>query len=343
MKLIIQLKKLTFLLIFIFLVVKCSNEQNVKESKKEHISETDKIKSEKIKLDETADSLTQSIEFLNKQKKILTNDSIIIHNNIYSSIKNSFLDHVIIGSENLNEISVLFKKLGFSIKEGKVHKNGIRNNFIEFNDNTEIELVEVNNPTENFTKEYEKIISQNKFGLQFALRVNEIENLKNNFSVINSNFVELQKGNDYSTLSAKGINSELPIFFIQFDKLNNSKTNHINNTKGISSVWFETKNIKITARELVDIGFEPIGNYYIPNFTGKIVEFKNANFKIVLIESNKYEISGITISVDSKSDLLKIINDNFDKTFLNKIFEKGKSIFLAKEITKSIWLEFVEK
>ncbi|MFZ1291319.1 MAG: VOC family protein [Melioribacteraceae bacterium] len=335
-----KIKFFISIILLIILLTNCDNKRVVEQSKNTSKSEVEKLESIKVSHNVEIKSILDSINNLKNQIHVNIN---LAEADIFSNLKNSFFDHIIIGSNNINESVIFFKKLGFSIKEGKVHKNGIRNNFIEFNDNTEIEIIEVNNPTENFTKEYEKIISQNKFGLQFALRVDEIETLKNNFTVINSNFVELQKGNDYSTLSAKGINSELPIFFIQFDKLNNSKTNHINNAKGISSVWFETKDIKKTARELVDIGFEPIGNYYIPTFAGKVVEFKNVNFKIVLIESDKYEITGITISVDSKSDLLKIINENFDKTFLHKIFEKEKSIFLAKVITKSIWLEFVEK
>lgn len=332
---------LALLLLFMGLY-SCGNEESVDASRSKNITETAKIEDEKNELTFKVDSLNKNIDSLKKHKELLLDYKSTAELKIFSIIKNSFLDHIIIGSENLSETTELFRKLGFSIKDGKVHKNGIRNNFIEFADNTEIEIVEVKYPTEDFAIEYKNLISQNKFGLQFSLRVDVIENLKNNFSAINSNFVELQKGNDYSTLSAKGINFELPIFFIQFDKLNNSNTNHLNHAKGITSVWFETKDIKKTARELVDFGFDPIGNYYIPNFTGKVVEFKNANFKIVLIESDKYEITGITISVDSKSDLLKIINDNFDKNFLNKVFENRKSIFLPNEITKSIWLEFVE-
>ncbi|MBK7104663.1 MAG: VOC family protein [Ignavibacteriae bacterium] len=333
---------ISFLILLKFLTVSCDNTQNVHESKKENISETEKIKSEKLELNKTADNLSQNIQKLKEQKRVLTNDSLIIHNNIYSSIRNSFLDHIIIGTKNLKDISELFRKIGFTIKEGKLHKNGIKNNFIEFDDNSEIEFVEIKNPTDNFTKEYEKLILQKNYGLQFALRVNDIENLKNNFTSANSNFTELQKGKDFSTLSAKNINYDLPIFFIEFNKLNNSKTNHENKTKGISSIWFETKNIKKTAHELVDIGFEPIGNHSIPTFPGKIVELKNANFKIILIESVKDEITGITISIENINAIKNILNNNFDKTFSSKIIEKGKSIFLPKEITKSIWMEFIE-
>lgn len=338
----IFLKKLLIYIFSLILIIGCDNTEKVQASKNENLTETDIIKSEKVELSKTADSLTQKITTLRNQKNNLSNDSLTNRTIIYSSIKNSFLDHIIIGTNNLHEISNFFEKLGFSIKKGRLHKSGLQNNFIEFEDNSEIELIEIKNPTDNFTKEYEKLISKNSYGLQFALRVDDIENLKNNFTSLNSNFTELQKGKDFSTLSSKNVNTHLPIFFIEFNKLNNSKTNHENKTKGISSIWFETKYIKETARELVDIGFEPIGNYSIPTFSGKIVEFKNASFKIILIESVKYEITGITISLENKSAIKNILNKNFNKTFSSKIIEKGKSLFLPKEITNSIWIEFIE-
>ncbi|MBK7980942.1 MAG: VOC family protein [Ignavibacteriae bacterium] len=326
----------------IILLISCSNEKNVKVSKSEQISETEKIKTEKVILNKTADSLNKKIESLNTQKSKL-NDSLIFYNNINSIIKNSFADHVIIGNESLEKISDFFKKLGFSIKKGKLHKIGLTNNFIEFADNSELELVEIKNPSENFTKEYDKLISEKKYGLQFAIRVNEIEKLKNSFEKLNTIFTEIQKYTDFSTLSGNKINTELPIFFIQFEKLNNSIINHPNKVKGIYSVWFETKNIKKTAGQLVDLGFEPIGNYVIPTFSKKTVEFKNNNFSIILIESDKYEITGLSLITNKNIELMKIIDKNFDKTFTNKIITKPKSVFLPKEITKSVWLEFSEK
>lgn len=334
-------RKILFSLL-IFLLIKCSNEKNVKEFKLEQISETERIKKEKIILNNTADSLNAQIESLNTQKTKLS-DSLNSYDDINYIIKNSYLDHVILGNKNISNISAFFENLGFLLKKGKLHKIGLTNNFVEFSDNSEIELMEVTNPTENLSKEYNKLISENNFGLQFALRVVDIDKLKSSFEKVNSNFTEIQKNSDFSLLSGSKMNAELPIFFIQFKKLNNSIINHPNKVKGISSVWFETKDIKKSAGQLVDLGFEPFGNFVIPTFSRKIVEFKNNNFSIILIESNKYGITGLSLITDKNNELMKIINNNFDKSFTDKIITKQNSVFLPKEITKSVWLEFSEK
>jgi hypothetical protein len=330
------LKVIFLLLLFTF----CSNENNVDNSKDKKLNEIKHINDEKRELYESVDSLNEKIKFLKDRKTEIKENLEFYEVEIFEQIKNAKLDHVIIGTVNLQETSSLFNKLGFSIKDGYKHKNGINNNFIEFTNNSEIELIEINKPIDLIATEYNELIVKNTFGLQFAFRVTEIERLKESFKYLNLPFTQFENKSVYKTLSSNKINAELPLFFIEFTGDNNNiLTSHSNKSKAIKSVWFETKDIKKTARQLVDFGFNAIGNYYLPKFTGKVVQFKNNNFEIILIESQKYVFSGISISVENKKDILEIIN----KDFSNNIIEKEKSIFLTQEITKSIWIEFLEE
>ncbi|MCB9258794.1 MAG: VOC family protein [Ignavibacteriales bacterium] len=329
----------SLILMFLILLLSCSNETKVKESKDEQSFEVDKIKKEKLKLSNEADSLSNEVEKLKSEKEDFAQNNKLAEADIYTTVKNSLLDHVIIGTKDLDKTSGLFKLFGFSIKNGREHQNGVRNNFIEFGDNSEIELIEINEPKDEISKNYKNLINENIFGLQFALRVNNIDKLTDSFKKLDFPFTDLVENNIYSTLSSKTINTELPIFFIQFNnENNNSIINHSNRAKGIKSVWFETKDIKKSAKQLVDLGFEPIGNYEIPAFKNKVVEFRNNNFGIILIESDKYQINGITILVEDYSNLKSILDKN------NITFDEHseKNIFVNPSQTKSIWIEFTK-
>lgn len=332
---------LTIILLTLF--ISCGNQDTVKNSKKKQISETEEIKSEKIKLTNTADSLTEKINKLREKKNLLVKNNRIAEAEIFSILKNSEFDHVIIGTENLRKISDLFKNYGFTIKNGKQHENGISNNFIEFGNNSEIEFIEVNKPLNQIATKYSSFIKQKKYGIQIALRVSKIENLKVSFEKLKLPFINLDENPDYLTLSSDIINSELPIFFIQYKKqFNNSLVTHKNGSQRIIAVWISTKDIKKSAHELACFGFNAVGNYKIPEFNKKIVQFKNSYFSIILIKSEKYEISGITISVKNTKKVKNFLEEVKGIDFIAQSVPDRKSIYLNPEESKSIWIEFTE-
>ena len=255
---------------------------------------------------------------------------------IYRIIKVAQFDHLIIGTKNLDDSKTLFEeKLGFKIKNGKHHKNGISNFFVEFSDESEIEIMSIENTADKLANDYYQLLENNKYGLQFALRTNEISNLRKHLNAIKFDYEVFAENKIYSTLSKNTLDNELPLFFIQFNNENkNTQTNHLNKSSGIKSVWFSTSNIKKTAKKLVDFGFDAVGNYDLPTFKNKVVQFKNNNFEIILIESDKYEITGMTISVEDINIVKKIIKTNF--------IEQNDNIYIQPSQTKTIWIEFVE-
>ncbi|MDX1571031.1 MAG: VOC family protein [Xanthomonadales bacterium] len=64
------------------------------------------------------------------------------------------LDHVIIAVADLESARARFADLGFVLKPGRPHANGIRNLHIKFEDGTEIELLTVDEPTDALARTY---------------------------------------------------------------------------------------------------------------------------------------------------------------------------------------------
>ncbi len=68
------------------------------------------------------------------------------------------LSHVPIAVADLERASADFVRLGFALKEGRPHPNGIRNQHVKFRDGTEIELITAPRATDELTRHYREIL-----------------------------------------------------------------------------------------------------------------------------------------------------------------------------------------
>ncbi len=69
------------------------------------------------------------------------------------------LDHVVVAVADLDSATATFRRLGFEVKEGRVHDGGIANRHVKFPDGTEIELMSVTEPRSALAMEYARAIS----------------------------------------------------------------------------------------------------------------------------------------------------------------------------------------
>jgi Glyoxalase-like domain len=323
----------------------CDNKTEIIDSKKNSNQDTRKIEEEKDKYETAIDSLDKEILALSNTKNVLKNKKEFAEAEIISIVKESYLDHVIIGSNNLDQSrSFLKDKLGFSLKKGTEHSNGISSFFVEFEDSSEIELISVANANDKLTEEYNSLLAKKRFGFQFVLRTNKIYKLKEYFRTLDSRFSQINENKTYSTLSKQNLDPELPLFFIQYHQQNvNTVTNHQNKTLGISSVWISTREIKSTAMQYIDLGFSVVDRINVGNIKNKTVLLRNDNFEIILIESNSNEVSGLTIRTSDLNEIRNLIKKNLSLDLKEQTNKRGKSLFLNPKVTNSIWFEFLEK
>jgi len=338
-------KKIIYILISTGLFyTTCDNKSKLFDSKKESNEEIIEIEETKYEHKQSIDTLQKEIIKLSDNRTELEKKKEFIEASIYNILKKSYLDHVIVGSEDLSKSRIFFNEvLGFNIKDGKIHKNGIENFFIEFNDSTEIEIISVENVSDKLANEYKLMLQKKQFGLQFAIRTPEILELKKQFSGLNSEFTELVKNRMYTTLSKNYLDQAFPLFFIEYNSDNiNKNVFHSNNTKGISDIWLSTTDVRKSVQEFVKIGFSLIDTLSVGNIEQKTVLIKNNNINIILIENDHSGIYGLTIKTVGIKNLLDSITDNLNINRKIKTSRRGKSIFINPEITNSIWLEFLE-
>lgn len=74
------------------------------------------------------------------------------------------LDHVVIATVSPDSLAKTFNKLKFVTKAGRRHSNGIENVFVEFGDNTEIELIGVRQAGDSLAAFYKQMIRRAPLG-----------------------------------------------------------------------------------------------------------------------------------------------------------------------------------
>jgi hypothetical protein len=70
------------------------------------------------------------------------------------------LSHVPTAVKDLRQASEDFARLGFALKPGRPHANGIRNNHIKFRDGTELELITASRSVDSLTASYLRFLSR---------------------------------------------------------------------------------------------------------------------------------------------------------------------------------------
>ncbi len=161
-------------------------------------------------------------------------------------VKSYRLDHVNIAVENLvaakNHYSDI---LGFSIKPGRLHKNGLLNAFTKFKDGTLLELTTSSREDDPLSSWYFNFIKKNATGAGafVAVRIDnegELKALKNRLSSNGSEY-DYVDSSYAKLLSFKEDNLLHPIFFIHYLNPVIDKPihlNHPNAAQRLIAVWF---------------------------------------------------------------------------------------------------------
>ncbi|MEM7209774.1 MAG: VOC family protein [Pseudomonadota bacterium] len=153
---------------------------------------------------------------------------------------NPRLDHVVLAVHDLQTSNQIFKKYGFTVKDGKVHNNGLINSFVEFSDGTEIELMSVlgtsNDP---LAQIYSKFLASSEGGIFVALSGFDINNASKQ---LRSESIDhhVQPGRLWNYLTFPTGSGLEHIFLIENHKKDTSTqtaTSHRNGVSGINEVW----------------------------------------------------------------------------------------------------------
>jgi hypothetical protein len=252
-------------------------------------------------------------------------------------------DHIPIAVENLERSADLFKKLGFTLKPGRFHSNGIRNQHIKFSNGTELELITSNSRNDVLSTEYSNFISKGEGPAFVGLFTDNFEALNN----------QLQKNDIKYELEGKMItfpfNSALHVLF--FGTRSSSPTDkpehfiHKNTAFSLIGTWIATENENkwITFFSGLNISFEQKEScfpFFKPHISVIMQQGEINFFPRDVQQIENHPIVGIVVEVheiEKLVNLLKTEKINFTKTFDGKNYQ---SLFISPNTTSGFWLEF---
>ena len=162
------------------------------------------------------------------------------------------IDHVPVAVRDLEAASERYRRLGFVLKEGRPHANGIRNRHAKFPDGTEIELITAAEPTDALTRRYVEHLREGDGPAFLAFFVRPYASLRQ--ALVGAGFRASDSGG-MVTLSG---DSRLPYIF--FGSRQHSPTDrpehfqHPNTAVSLTGAWLAANDLSAELKLLTHLG-----------------------------------------------------------------------------------------
>ncbi len=248
------------------------------------------------------------------------------------------LDHIPVVVRDLDGAEADFQAMGFSIKPGRFHANGIRNAHVKFPDGTEIELITASNATDALTREYRAKMKRGEGPVYFGLYAPDRDPIA---ARLKDRGVTFPEDNGMITFPS---NSPLHSLFIgQRNKTPTDKPEHFAHKNGairLSALW--VRDNPALRRALVDLGLPltPMNPCPLLGITGGI-RASLPEGELYLVASRTAAVVAARVEVRNLSDAEAVLKTNGVPT--KKDSSCGsEGAWVPPARGHGIWIEFAE-
>jgi len=257
----------------------------------------------------------------------------------------SGVDHIALAVADLDIAGERYRQLGFTLKQGRPHANGIRNLHAKFSDGTEIELIAVEEARDALTAEYRDHLVEGEGPAFVALFAPDMDDLTPH--LVEEGFAVQRHGKHVSFFEEDSLR------YLFFGPRNHSHTDapehfdHANGTEALIGVWISGDDLSAERRLLATLGADITREeVHAPHRTSVMVaRFPQA--EVLLMPGSLQavpgrKIVGATLRVDGLEDFRQALTMSGLEVPPVQRTKHGRSMFLPPEITHGIWLEFRE-
>jgi len=265
-------------------------------------------------------------------------------------IENLRLDHMNIVMKNLDKATAFFKKMGFTVKPGRLHQNSILNNFIKFQNGSSIELMTAFRRKDELSKWYVDYIAKHSSGAGafLCLRTDSSDELykiekllqlqKQPFERSDLKYANILNFNKHESLH--------PVFFINYKNTiidSANFINHTNTTNSLYAVWINTAGNKNTKKNFTKLSNGNLDQIVLPGPIkfGEVLKLKTGYIYLVQ-DPTTDRIAGITVTVTDKSKTKELLERSLNRKFNFVNTSRGESIIIPPKISFGVWLEFLQ-
>ena len=237
------------------------------------------------------------------------------------------LDHVPIAVRDLEAAAETYKRLGFALKPGRPHDNGIRNQHVKFPDGTELELITAPEARDALTTTYRKHLEAGDGPAFLALYAPDASRVPRNL--------------------------DAPLRYLFFGPRNASPTDlpehfaHANSAETLAAVWLADNDLEPERTLFAKLGGTVARRaVHVPDR----VEADVARFgdgEVVLLPGARQRVAGrrivgVTVGVRSLSTASELLKSRGIRTTASGE-PASKSLFLAPETVHGLWIELRER
>jgi hypothetical protein len=249
---------------------------------------------------------------------------------------------VVVAVRDLDSAAATYERLGFAVKPGRPHDDGIRNAHVKFRSGTEIELLTVGAPTSERTRFYRARIDQGDGPAALALYPTDLAHAGDRLAQAGLGVDPRSRPLGFPALD--------PLRYVFFFQLNFSPTDrpehfaHRNGADSVVAVWIASDSLGSEERLLKAFGSAPCGTRPIPPLeaTARVYPLADGDALVVPWRgaTARHGVVGLTLHVadlDRAAAALKSSGAGAEM----RGEKPSRRLFLAPSATHGLWLELL--
>ncbi|CAD5262482.1 MULTISPECIES: VOC family protein [unclassified Imperialibacter] len=159
-----------------------------------------------------------------------------------SSCQKIQIDHVVTVVADLDQATSRYTQLGFTVKQGRLHANGLINAHVKLVNKTSLELMSVRGePTDRMARDYQTLLQEGEGGVYLAVSGVRTEEMEQMLSGLNIAF-ETSKGRSWDYITFPQEPELVHFFFIAYHRTMSDPgetTTHKNESDRITAACIE--------------------------------------------------------------------------------------------------------
>jgi catechol 2,3-dioxygenase-like lactoylglutathione lyase family enzyme len=255
------------------------------------------------------------------------------------------LDHVPIAVNDLEAAASRYRALGFSLKPGRPHPNGIRNEHVKFPDGTELELITAPEARDDLTARYRRHLAAGDGPAFLAFYAPDRHTVSRRLG-------EVKQPHALTPPYVTRLGGNLSYIFV--GPRNQSPTDrpehfaHVNTATAFVGVWLAADDLGAERGFLRALGATfTEATVDVPDRVGATVA-RLPEGDVVLLPGSRQitpnrRIVGATLHVRSLDAALKVLEGGpFGGDLRRARNERGRSVFIPPAVAYGLWIELRE-
>lgn len=254
------------------------------------------------------------------------------------------LDHVPIAVADLAAARTTFERLGFRVKPGRLHDNGLENVHIKLRDGAALELVTAHRAGDALAREYLDFLERGDGPAFLALAGGPVDALVGRLRAAEAE-PAITRGRAFDWLTLEGPGAVGFLFFIDYRRAPVDLPEHLdhpNGAVGLGSVWLAGDGGDAAARLLAELGLaaEPAKSP-LDGSEARAVELGRGRVHLLPLTPAARPIVGVTVVVESFERVLSSVAAAGLRAE-ERANERGRSLLFDPSVAHGVYLELLE-